>query len=608
MRKSIVAKLFLMTVGLCSLVVAVLYIGQVLFFERFYVQQKVRSVQTALETFTSESREDAADARSAYQIERQFYDDYHTWIARLDASGYLSDTDNFEAVVRLEDVTDAPALSGASLTVPLYTIMNIEELAEDNPLRPDFFVRPGESIAIEGLLIDDRLVPQRVGRSPSSLRDENHLENSPLVRTEYEMVSRFDNAVEYREHYPSLLVNGTVTQIRIPEGTEQSRYTHHLFLERIKSFQANLLYGQFDAKAHTVIDYEENNIPYKIFIKRLTDRSEDVSYLFAMTSLQPVNEAAGVMRHYYGYIALGALLLAAWISFYYARRIARPLLRVNDAAQRMAELDFSARIPAASEDEIGQLSRSINGLAHMLHDHIQRLERDIEREQRLERTRKEFISGISHELKTPLSLMESCLYIIEDKPDSPKRAYYFAAMKDEVQKMSLLIGDMLELAKYESGTYRMEVSPFRIDALLERVCAKHAEELAGKRLQLRTRFVPVETIGNPRRIEQVAVNLLTNAIRYTPEGQAICVETAEEAGAVRIAIENRGAHIPDEQLDKIWDRFYRIEPSRHRSTGGTGLGLAICKQILELHGASYGAVNTANGVQFYFTLTPKQEA
>ncbi|MBB6732362.1 sensor histidine kinase [Cohnella zeiphila] len=607
MRRSIVFKLFLLTAALCMSVIASLFVFQTVFFKQFYVHQKTGSVQAALGAASQADWIHAGDAQTAYRNEQQFYQKYNTWIAALDAEGNLKVADDFEMEVRLENSVDAPALSGQSITVPLYTVMNVEDLSEDNPLQPFTIVKPGEHIAIEGVIIDNRPYPQRIGRDVSNLREENRLENEQLVRKEYEALSRL-SATDYRERYPSFLAYGTVTQVRTPEGSDESRYTNHLFLERVKAFQADLLYGDFSGKTDTIADYEENNVPYKIFVKRLTDRTGNAEYLIAMTSLQPVNEAAGVMRHYYGYIALGTLLLVLLAAFYYSRRIARPLLRLNEATQRMAGLDFSARIPVSTEDEIGSLSRNINGLSGLLYDHIIRLEQDIEQEKRLEQTRKEFISGVSHELKTPLSVIESCLYILKDKPDSQKREYYFSAMEDEVKRMNLLIADMLELARYESGTYRMEMSTFRIDAVLERVCAKLAGEFADKRLKLHTRFAPVEVVANPLRIEQVIVNFLTNAIRYTPEGENVFVEADEEQETVKVGIENKGAHIPDDQLEKIWDRFYRGERSRHRSTGGTGLGLAISKQILELHGALYGAMNTDDGVRFFFELNKSKEA
>lgn len=503
--------------------------------------------------------------------------------------------------ISLELSDTASILSSETMTIPLYTVMDVEEAAVDYPLFPEF-LNVGQRLAMEGIVVNGQLYPQRIARDVSNLRGEGRLENEQLIRKEYEVVPRFESPLEYHEHYPNILVYGTVTQIRLPQGEQTSRYLNELLLDRVKAFQADLLYSDYENQPSTVLDYEENDIDYKIFVEHADEKAGEPAYLFAMTSLQPVSEAVEILRAYYGYIVVGTLLLVLLASFYFSRRIAAPLLRIHTTTQQMAKLDFSQRIPIKTEDEIGSLSQSINQLSDMLHSHIARLQEDIEKERRLEETRKEFISGVSHELKTPISVLESCLYMLKEKADSPRRDYYFAAMEDEVKKMNLLVSDMLELARYESGTYQMEMNVFRMDTLLERVCAKLAPDIEEKQIQLHTRLVPVEVVANQHRIEQVVVNFMTNALRYTPEHHAIHVTMTDEKDAVQISIENTGVHIPSDQLEKIWDRFYRGDHSRHRSTGGTGLGLAISKQIMELHGAPFGAMNTEDGVLFYFKL------
>lgn len=605
MKKRIVWKLFLLTTGLSLFIIAGIYIGQTFFFKQFYMHQKVEKVKSALEAY-KESELHVGDPQAAIRNEQQFYEKYGTWIAALDAKGNLNYTDDFSMDVRL-DSSDALSeelsyLSGETISIPLYTVMNVEDLSAEYSLFPETFVKAEQPIAMEGIMLHDQLFPQRIGRSVSNLREENRLENQQLVNKEYEVVPRFESPTEYHKRFPSALVQGTIMQVRIPQGEHAARYSNHLFLERIKAFQADLLYGDFTGPSSVIADHQENAIPYKIFVESVVDQTGNPAYLFAMTSLQPVNEAAGVMSRYYGYIVIGTLLLVLLASFYFSRRIAAPLLRMDAMTQKMAKLDFSEKIPIQTEDEIGSLSRNINRLSDMLHAHIVRLEQDIEKEKRLEQTRKEFIAGVSHELKTPLSVMESCLYILQDKADSPRRDYYFAAMEDEVKKMNLLVNDMLELATYESGTYQMKMDSFRIDAVLEQVCTKLAPDMTNKQLRLRTHYAQAEVVGNRHRIEQVIVNFLTNAIRYTPEQEDIIVSTREGEDTVKVCIENKGVHIPDDQLEKIWDRFYRGEHSRHRSTGGTGLGLAISRQILELHGSPYGAANTEKGVLFYFEL------
>ncbi|WP_068781270.1 sensor histidine kinase [Paenibacillus sp. GM2] len=603
MKQGIVLKLFLLTTGLCLFILAVIFTLQTVFFKQFYVHQKVKDVNAALQTYEQNYLNNAADTQGMAKLEQDFYQKYNTWITTVDTRGNLKYTDDFSMEIKLAP-SDEIMFSNQTMTLPLYSVINVEDFGSDNPfLTP--WIQEGQEIAMEGLIMNGQPVIQRMGNP--NLRDESHLENRHMVKKEYEIVTRYENPIQYHEKYPTFLIKGTITKVRIPEGAGVSRYTNHLMLDRVLAFQADLLYGDLeDSKnANRIIDYEENHVNYKIFVNRIQDRDGNPAYLFAMTSLQPVNEAAGMIKNYYVYIIVATLLLVVLASFYYSRQITRPLLRINRTTRQMADLDFSEKIPITTKDEIGDLSRNINVLSERLHSHILRLEQDIEKEKQLENTRKEFISGVSHELKTPLSVIQSCLAIMKDGVASHKRDYYFQAMEDEVKRMDLLIVDMLELAKYESGTYTMAMDFFYIDAVIDRVCEKLATDIEAKQLHLNTWLKPIEVMANERRIEQVVVNFLSNAIRYTPERESILIRLLEDRDTVKICIENKGTRIPDEQLEKIWERFYRGEPSRQRLAGGTGLGLAISKKILEMHGVPYGAINTSDGVIFYFQLNKK---
>ncbi|MGG4493989.1 sensor histidine kinase [Brevibacillus reuszeri] len=607
MKRGIVRKLFLVTTGLCLFILAIIFVGQTVFFKQFYEHQKVEDVKTALQSYQEDYLKNDSGAEDTAKLEQEFYQKHNTWITVVDAMGNLEQLDDFFMEVRLERSDNFPELSGKTITIPLYTVMQVEDFSRGTSF-PGPWIKEGEGIAIEGLIMNNHLVPQRMGRSRRNLREEDQLANQQMVNKEYEVVPRFKNPIAYHEKYPSVLVSGTIMKVRIPDGSGISRYTNHLFLNRIKAFQADLLYGDYDSSANEsqMMSFEENHVNYKIFVDRIEDRKGKPAYMFAMTSLQPVNDAARVMQRYYIYIIVATLLLVLLASFYFSRWLARPLLRINQTTQKMARLDFSEKIQVTTNDEIGELSSNINELSERLHSHINRLEQDIEKEKQLENTRKEFISGVSHELKTPLSVIQSCLSILRDGVASHKREHYFAAMEDEVKRMDLLIVDMLELAKYESGTYKLKLDSFYIDSVIEHICRNLQLQMENKQLRLHTRLAPVEVVANQSRIEQVIVNFLTNAIRYTPEQESIMVSAIEELNTVKVIIENKGAHIPEEQLEKIWDRFYRGEPSRQRSSGGTGLGLAIAKKLLELHDIPYGARNTSEGVMFYFYLNKKE--
>ncbi|WP_420370958.1 HAMP domain-containing sensor histidine kinase [Gracilibacillus saliphilus] len=264
-------------------------------------------------------------------------------------------------------------------------------------------------------------------------------------------------------------------------------------------------------------------------------------------------------------------------------------------------MDFPEKITVQSKDEIGELANNINFLSTTLQSYIDQLQQDVEKERQLEQTRKDFIAGVSHELKTPLSIMKSCMTILQDGVAVEKKDHYFSAMENEVNRMDRLIADMLELAKYESGTYKIEMESFFIDELIRSVYNQLSLKVIDQEMDVNLNLQSIEVIANHDRMEQVITNFLSNAIQHTPDKGKIAVSTISEKGKVKVTIENEGIHIDEEQLDKIWDRFYQGEKTQ-RSKQGTGLGLAISKNILKLHDVPFGVFNTEIGVCFYFYL------
>ncbi|HEK9102328.1 HAMP domain-containing protein [Bacillus pfraonensis] len=592
MKKGIVLKLFLLTTALCTLILATIFIGQTLFFKQYYANRKVNNIKTSIQSFEKAYVKAGEDAEKIQELEQTFYQEHATWITTLDSLGNIKYVNDFSVEIQLEPSRNK-FFSNHLIKIPLY---NLTEL--DDTKRIKFSLEQGDRIIIDGVQKGDTIVP-------AILRVENknvELENKQLADKLYGK----PNVTESTPKESSIYLVGNIEKVKLPEGNVRTNfiYTNHVFIDRIKNFQVNLVLNENHNKLSSteIRDYEQNDIKYKILIKPTKDANGKTNYIFAMTSLQPVDEAVQMIKDYYIYLIIFVLLLIVLASFYYSKKIAEPLLQINDTTKKIANLDFSETIPITTKDEIGNLSQNINTLSKTLHSYINQLQQDIEKEKQLENTRKEFISGVSHELKTPLSIMKSCISILEDGVASNKKDYYFKAMSKEVDKMDMLIIDMLELAKFESGTYKMEMDVFYIDEIIEYICEQLALDITAKQLHVYKQLSKVEVVANQHRIEQVITNFITNAIRYTPENEKIIISTIEENERVKVCVENKGVHIASEHLEKIWDRFYRGDVSRQRSQGGTGLGLAISKNILELHGVEYGALNTEDGVLFFFYL------
>ncbi|QUG84689.1 sensor histidine kinase [Bacillus nitratireducens] len=590
MKKGIVLKLFILTTALCTLILVTIFIGQTIFFKQYYSNRKVNDIKTNIQSFEKAYIKAGDDAKRIQDLEQNFYQDNATWITTLDSVGNIKYANDFSLEIQL-DPNENKTFSERLIHIPLYSFINLEDIQ-----RIKYGLEQGNHIIIDGVQKGDIVVPAML-----TIKEKNvGLENKQLS----EMLYGQKNASS--KESSQLYLAGSIKNVQLPEGTigTNSIYGNRVLIDRIKQFQVDLILNQKpnNIASTEIVDYEENDIKYKLLIKPTKDVEGKVNYIFAMTSLQPVDEAVQMIKDYYVYLILFVLILIVLISFYYSKKIAKPLLQINDTTKKIAGLDFSETIPITTKDEIGDLSQNINTLSKALHSYIHQLQQDIEKEKQLENTRKEFIAGVSHELKTPLSIMKSCISILEDGVASNKKDYYFKAMSKEVDKMDMLIIDMLELAKFESGTYKMEMDVFHIDEMIDYICEQLTSDITAKQLHVHKQLSKIEVVANPHRIEQVVTNFITNAIRYTPEHEDIIISTIEENERVKVCVENKGVHIELEHLEKIWDRFYRGDTSRQRSKGGTGLGLAISKNILELHDAEYGVLNTEDGVLFFFYL------
>ncbi|PEG13120.1 two-component sensor histidine kinase [Bacillus toyonensis] len=619
MKTGIVLKLFMLTTLLCMFILATIFVGQTIFFKQFYANKKVDDIKTNMRSFETDYLNSNGNSQAIQKLEQDFYREHNTWITTLDSNGILKNVNDFYIEVKLDQSKNKETqFANATITIPLYNF----KVADDHSRNISSEIFPlGETVTLTGIEKNATFIPYSVffkTATPNLINttiEKKINELGEKLKNKYKPKdpSKKEDYSEYKIAYdkeiPGKYLEGKITKVQLVGEKEQSNfiYTNNLFMERIQEFQADLLLNEKNTNYDSLqeIDYEQNDIKYKLIIKPIKDKSGIITYIFSMTSLQPVDEAVQMIQEYYVYIIMFVLLLIFLVSFYYSKKIARPLLQINKTTKKIANLDFSERVPVMSKDEIGDLSQNINVLSNTLHSHIEQLQQDIEKEKQLEHTRKEFISGVSHELKTPLSIMKSCISILKDGVANHKKEYYFKAMEKEVDKMDMLIVDMLELAKFESGTYKMQMDVFYIDKAIQHICEQLYLEITKKQLHVHTHLAAIEVIANHHRMEQVLTNFITNAIRYTPEKENIIISTIDEPSRIKVCIENKGAHIEEDQLDKIWDRFYRVDTARQRSQGGTGLGLAISKNILELHGAEYGVHNTVNGVLFYFYLQKK---
>lgn len=340
--------------------------------------------------------------------------------------------------------------------------------------------------------------------------------------------------------------------------------------------------------------------------------SENDSIVVTVSSMQPINEANGVIREFYFYLFLGFSIIGIFLSSVYANLISKPLVNINKVAKRMSAMDFTAKCEETSDDEIGNLAITLNFLSSTLKNALEdlrlknkKLEEDIEKERKLEEMRKDFVASVSHDLKTPIGIIEGYAEGLKDGIATGEDALlYLETIIDESHKMNKLVTNMLELSKLEAGNLELVIERFNILRLIQRLIKSFKLEFNSNdiKLELKTDLEYSYVLGDIFQLEQVVTNLLSNALKYTPAGNEVIVKVNSNDEIVTISIENKGTYIPEEEIDNLYNKFYRIDKARNSSNNSNGLGLAIVKRILNLHESSYSLFNTEDGVQFEFTL------
>ncbi len=343
---------------------------------------------------------------------------------------------------------------------------------------------------------------------------------------------------------------------------------------------------------------------YIAVITRQSSFSNSEHYYFvSITKEVYTNESYLEIKKYAMYLMLaimiGVIIIAVSFSYY----ITKPVLQITDVAIQISRLDFSRKCNYNKKDEIGIWAECLNNMSDKLSDTISQLEKTNGRLENELDLQKSFIADASHELKTPLTIIRGYIEILSDKDVGED--IQFEAMDTityEVDRMDKLVNDLLDLSKLESDGYQLEKEQINCANLLKGVADSYDMLMNSKDIIFIKEFDKEigNIMANRYSIEQVIRNFISNAIKYTESQKRIVMSGIKKDGQVKISIFNEGHPIEKEELDRIWNKFYRIDKARSKETGGTGLGLSICKMILERHGYEYGVRNVEDGVVFYF--------
>ena len=360
-------------------------------------------------------------------------------------------------------------------------------------------------------------------------------------------------------------------------------------------------------RAHDMLD-ENEYLEMWGFLK-------DGSIFLVRTPLESIMESVTLSNRFFLFVIGVMLALGSVLIWYFSKRIANPILELANLSEQMANLDFNAKYMSGGENEIGVLGRNFNAMSEKLETTISELkranyelERDIRKKEEIETMRTEFIGNVSHELKTPIALIqgyaEGLKEGISDDPES--RAFYCDVIMDEATKMNHMVKNLLTLNQLELGEEEVVFERFDIVEMIEGVIQSAEIIIQQKNADVRLRAdKPTYVWSDEWKVEQVFRNYFSNALNHLDGEKIIDIQVTKQGENVRISVFNTGNQIPEEDIDQIWNKFYKVDKARTREYGGNGIGLSIVKAIMDSFRKEYGVKNYNNGVQFWFELDTK---
>lgn len=376
--------------------------------------------------------------------------------------------------------------------------------------------------------------------------------------------------------------------------------------------------------------YQGNGTVYeetpRYIIQRVNDRVSEIDYIemwgfldndnifMIRTTVAAIQDSVKLANTFLAYTGIFAIVLGAIIIWLTTRQITKPILQLSQISTKMSQLDFEAKYQTnhKRKNEIDQLGENINSLSESLEKTISELktannelQSDNERKTKVDEMRKEFLSNVTHELKTPIALIQGYAEGLKDgiADDPESTEFYCDVIIDEADKMNKMVKKLLTLNHLEFGTDAITMERFDIVTLIQNYLNNSA--ILIKQNELKVQFIenkPINVWGDEFKVEEVFMNYFSNAMNHVDDRRLIDIKITREKGKVRISVFNSGTPIPEDSIEHIWEKFYKVDKARTREYGGSGVGLSIVKAIMESMNQAYGVNNYDDGVEFWFEL------
>ena len=344
---------------------------------------------------------------------------------------------------------------------------------------------------------------------------------------------------------------------------------------------------------------------------------ENGDMLLMRTAVESIRESAAISNRFLLLAGAAAIVASILVAFFTTRHITKPLQQLTDISKRMVDLDFNAKYESDQSNsyEVEELGNHINRLSENLERTISELKTanvelqdDIEKKIQIDEMRKEFLSNVSHELKTPLALIQGYAEGLQEciNDDAESREFYCEVIIDEADKMNRMVKKLLTLNQLEFGNDQVIMERFDMTELIRGVAnsTRILMEQKGIRLELEN-SEEAWVWGDEFKVEEVITNYMSNAINHADGEKLIRVFYTRSEDKLRVSVFNTGQPIPEEDIEKIWVKFYKVDKARTREYGGSGIGLSIVKAIMDSFHQRWGVINHEDGVEFWMELATK---
>ena len=620
MRHSIRKKFTLIFVGLFAVLVLAMLVFYSFFLLKFYRQEKIKQLQTAYETVDNAIIEMGEEGEDLLNILKDDYDQNTEDSESISMLRNLSERSNIDIVM----MNSAGTLSAATSRESEWNLMKLKAYVSFNEVfgdyeNPFFPILGDEPVGAAGSSAE----PDKQGRNGNTNEGTanesarggsggNKASEAPAGQSNISQgdASKDGKSAEGKS-YGNTSDSGSKSASSGNSGSGNS--------------ENNGSNGSSDntekhSPAIEVIERTDNYV-----IQLFNDKRSGTGYLecwglfsdkdtyFLMTMpIASMEEGVGISRAFLITISIAILVIGAVAVYFTTGLITKPITNLADISEKVTNLDFSARYTGKQKDEIGVLGESMNSMSEKLEETIRelkeanaKLQEDIDAKVKIDEMRKEFIADVSHELKTPIAIIEGYAEglvegIAEDKDT---RDYYCNIIMDEAGKMNKLVKQLTSLINYEFGDNQNDKSVFNLTELVRSVLDAQKIRLEDAGALVET-ALPDETIieADEFKMEEAFTNYLNNAINHLEGDKHINIAVKEDGENWRLSVYNDGMPIPEESIPKLWDKFYKVDKSRSRQYGGSGIGLSIVKAIIDSHNGSCGVINHEHGVEFWFTI------